>query len=425
VSKKNRPEAASSRPRISTITRLGAAAAMVAAVAACSSSSKSGTTGSSSASPITIGLLTTLSGLGTSNFFGNLQGAQARIDLENAHGGVNGHKINLVSADDQTSFTGATNAMSQLIDVRHAFAILNLSDFTVSAYRLAQRAGIPVVGFPADGPEWGQQPNTNMVSIIGNVPPVGVGGEVNTVTPNVAKLLGATNMAALAIDAEQASIQGAQSFIKASQSIGLKVGYQNFSIPIGSTNVTPVVLGMKNAHVDGFNSGLLNNTNYALLSSARTEGLALKAPILAAGYGQDVLDQPATEQAAQGAIFQVFQRPVDQPNAESRTEQSAFATYEHFTGVPSIGWTSGWISADLLIQGLSKAGSSPTRTSLLNALHNLKGYDAEGLMPVSVDLSLSGFGKAPARQCYWYTQLNGSKFVTINGGKPVCGNNVS
>jgi branched-chain amino acid transport system substrate-binding protein len=410
----------------SKLASVGVAAAMVATVAACSSGSKAGSTGSagSSGSPITVGLLTTLSGLGTSNFFGNLQGAQARIDLQNAQGGVNGHKINLVSADDQTSFTGAGTAMSQLIDVRHSFAIINLSDFTVNAYRLAQKAGIPVVGFPADGPEWGQQPNTNMVSMIGNTPPTGIGGVANTVTPNVAKLLGATNMGALAIDAEQASIQGAQSFIKASNAVGLKVGFQDFSIPIGSTNVAPIVLGMKNAHVDGFNSGLLNNTNYAILSAARQEGLDLKAPILAAGYGQDVLDQPATEQAAQGAIFQVFQRPEDQPNAETRIEQSAFATYEHFSGVPSIGWTSGWISADLLIQGLEKAGSNPTRTSLLNALHNLKGYDAEGLMPLPIDVSLAGFGKAASRSCYWYTQLQGSKFVTINGGKPVCGNNV-
>ncbi len=377
-----------------------------------------------SASPITVGLITSLTGLAAPQFVGALQGAQARIDLQNAQGGVNGHKINLISADDQTSFQGASTAMSELVNLKHVFAIIDLSDFTTSAYRIAQQAGVPVVGFPTDGPEWGQRPNTNMVSIAGNVPPTGVGGIVNTVWPNVAKLLDAKNMAALAIGGEAAAIQGAQSFVRAAKVDGVKVGYTNYSIPIATVDVTSLVLSLKQAAVDGFFGSLLINTNFAILTAARQAGLKLVAPMMETGYGQQLLDQPSAVQAGQGAVFPVYQRPLNEPDAATRREQAAFAKYEHFTGVPELGWTWGWISADLLIQGLKRAGTSPTRTSFLRALHNLRGYDAEGLLPSPIDISLKDFGTAPAKQCYYFERLEGSQFVPLNGGKPVCGRTV-
>jgi branched-chain amino acid transport system substrate-binding protein len=377
-----------------------------------------------SKSPITVGLITTLTGPAAAQFEGNLQGAQARIDLQNAEGGVNGHKITLIPEDDQTSFTQAQTDMQELIELKHVFGVIDLSDFTVTAYKVAQKAGEPVVGFPSDGPEWGQRPNTNMISIEGNVPPTGIGGIVNTLYPNVAKLLKAKNMAALALDGEQASIQGAQSFVKAAASAGIKVGYENYTIPIGTDDVTSVVLAMKQAGVDGFESGLLDNTNDAILTTARQAGLKLIAPILPAGYGQSILDSPATIQADQGAVYTVFQRPVNEPTAATRQEQAAFKKYEHFSGVPGLGWTAGWVSADLFIQGLERAGANPTHASFLRALHNLKGYDADGLLPLPIDLSLAHFGTAPAKECSYFQELKGSTFVSLNGGKPICGVNV-
>jgi ABC-type branched-subunit amino acid transport system substrate-binding protein len=404
------------------IARLGALIAVVATTVVCGSTATSAT--ASSKPLITVGLITTLTGAAAGQFVGNLQGAQARFDLQNAEGGVNGQKISLTVGDDQTSFTEGPIVMGELVQLKHVFGVIDLSDFTVSAYKIAQQAGVPVVGFPSDGPEWGQRPNTNMISIAGNVPPTGIGGIVNTLYPNVAKLLGAKNMAALALDGEQASIAGADSFVKAAAADGVKVGYKNYSIPIGSVDVTSLVLAMKQAGVDGFNSGLLDNTNDAILTTAHDADLKLVAPILPAGYGQSVLDQPAANQAAQGAVYTVFQRPVNEPTAATRREQAAFAKYEHFTGVPGLGWTAGWLSADLFIQGLERAGANPTHASFLRALHNLKGYTADGLLPAPIDLSLAHFGTAPAKECSYFQRLEGSKFVSLNGGKPICGVNV-
>ena len=400
--------------------------ALLAAAAACGSSS-SGTSpakeagSGSAATPITIGVVTSKTGAAAADFYGNVQGAEARIDLQNASGGVNGHRLKVVIGDDTSTDQGGQTAVSELIQQRKVFGMLFLSDFVSSAYRTAQQEGVPVVGWAVDGPEWGVKPDTNMVAVEGDVAPV---PPPNTLTAKVAKMVGAKNMASLAIGGEETSVVGAKAFDTAAASIGLKVGYSNYSVPVGTVNVGPIVLAMKQAHVDGFASEMLDTTDFAIISGARQAGLKLVAPISVTGYGQDLLTQPTALQAAQGAIFGVYQTPVSEHTAATVEEQAAFEKYEHFSGVPSLAWTAGWTSADLFIQGLKRAGSTPTRTSFLRALHDTTGWTAGGLLPTAPDFSLADFGKSAKTQCLYYVKLSGSKFVPLAGGKPVCGTEV-
>jgi branched-chain amino acid transport system substrate-binding protein len=371
---------------------------------------------------ITLGLVTSITGAASSNFTGAVQGAQARIDLQNAEGGVDGRKINLVVGDDQTSFTAAQTAVNSLIQTHNAFGLIFISDLVAIAYRTAQQQGVPVVGFPTDGPEWGMQPNTNMVSTDGDQ---AAKLPANTEFAKVAKLEGATNMAVLAIANEPPSDVAAQQFVQAANAIGLKVGYQNFDLPLGSVNVTAAVLAMKQAGVDGFDSLMLSNTNFAVMEGAKQAGLTLKAPIQAVGYDQALINDPSAVQAGQGGIFSVFQVPVEEKTPATLAEQAAFKKYEHFTGVPNLNWTQGWISADLWINGLKAAGKNPTRGSFLKAVRSIKGYTAEGLLPLPLNLSLKDFGKNPTRACSYFVKLKGTTFVPLNHGKPICGNNVA
>jgi branched-chain amino acid transport system substrate-binding protein len=371
------------------------------------------------ANQITLGLVTSQTGAAAANFTGAVQGAQARFDAQNAAGGVDGRKIKLVVADDQTSFTAAQTAVNDLIQVQNAFGLIFISDLTAGgAYKAAQQAGVPVVGFPTDGPEWGEQPNTNMVSTEGDL---GATPPANTVTPKLAKLVGARNMAVLAIANEPPSDIAGQDFVKAAGAVGLKVGYQNYSIPLGGVDVTATVLAMKQAGVDGFDSLMLDTTNFAVMEAAKQAGLKLVAPIQAVGYDQALLDNPSALQAAQGGIFSVGQVPFEEKTSATKAEQAAFVKYEHFSGVPNLNWTEGWISADLWIHGLQKAGKNPTRSSFLSAVRSIKGYTAEGLLPLSIDLSSKDFGKNPSTSCQYFVKLEGTTFTPLNGGKAICG----
>ncbi len=367
---------------------------------------------------ITVGLVTSLTGPAAANFNGAVQGAQARFDLQNAQGGVNGRKIKLVSADDGSTVPGGQTAVSELIQTRNAFSLIFVSDLVAAGYRVAQQDNVPVVGAPIDGPEWGTKPNTNMVSVQGNQGP---GLSTYTYLPKAAKLAGAKNMASLAIANEAPSVIGAQQYVKAAAAVGLKVGYENYSIPIGSVDVGPVVLAMKQANVDGFQSYMLNTTDFAIMEGAKQSGLALKAPMDFTSYAQDLLDNPSALQAAQGIVVDVAQVPVEEHTKATLAQQAAFKKYENFTGVPNLNWTYGWLSADLTIQGLKHAGKNPTRASFLNALRHTKGWTAGGLLAKAPDLSLAGFGTAPKTACAYFVQLKGSAYVPMNKGKPICG----
>ena len=367
---------------------------------------------------VTVGLVTSLTGPAAANFNGAQQGAAARFALQNSKGGVNGRKLKLAVGDDGSSPLGGRTAVSELIQTKGAFGLLFVSDLVSLGYQVAQQQGVPVVGAAIDGPEWGTKPNTNMVAVSGNQQP---NLPVYNNLAKVAKQAGAKNMASLAIANEQPSIVGAQAFATSAKALGLKVGYENYSIPIGSVDVTSVVLGMKQAHVDGFASYMLDTTNFAIMSAAKQAGLKLVAPIQFVGYDQALLDSPTDVSAAQGAIFSVAQVPFEEKTAATKREQAAFVKYEHFSGVPNLNWTYGWLSADLFIKGLQAAGKNPTRTSLLNALHKTKGWTAGGLLATAPDLSLANFGHSPSKTCGYFVKLSGTKFVPVNKGKPVCG----
>jgi branched-chain amino acid transport system substrate-binding protein len=404
---------------------------VVLAGAACSSSSKSsggasnapaGNTASApgvSANSINVGFISSVVGVAAPNFINYPKGAQARIDQQNAQGGVNGRQIHMTIADDGGSVTQNLTAAQSLVS-QNVFGIIAGTPFLFSSYRYLQQQGIPVVGGGYDGVEWHQQPNTNMFSVLGPNVPSFEQQAMNTGGPSFLKSQGATSLGSLGYGISASSAGSAKGTYEAAKAQGLKAGYLNTSLPFGGVNVTPVVLDMKRAGVDSAWLAMDNNTNFAILSTAKQNGLHLKVPLAATGYGQSVLDDPTAAQTAQGAYFTAWGPPLNtKPEKDLR---AALQKYQGFSGIPGFDWYQGWTNMDLMIKGLEVAGKNPTRQSFINNLRTVTSYDAGGLLPNPVDFSLAAFGKAPPKTCLWYAKLQGSTFVPVpSDGKPVCG----
>ena len=118
-------------------------------------------TAGASPAPITIAYITDLTGEGGSENATSPAGFEARLDLQNAEGGVNGHKLVPLIIDDQTSPTEIVTAVQSAIS-KNAFGIVSQSPLMFLAAKYPQQAGLPVTGTYDDGPEWGEQPYTNM-----------------------------------------------------------------------------------------------------------------------------------------------------------------------------------------------------------------------------------------------------------------------
>ena len=66
-----------------------------------------------------------------------------RFTALNAAGGINGRKINMIVADDQSSATGDLTATQDLVS-KGVFAIINFSPYAFGGYKYLQQHGIPI-----------------------------------------------------------------------------------------------------------------------------------------------------------------------------------------------------------------------------------------------------------------------------------------
>ncbi len=97
------------------------------------------TSASAASSTITIGYINDLTGVASSTFADGPGAAQARIDLQNAEGGVDGHKLKLIVEDDQSSPTENLTASQALVS-KGVFGIVDAgASFSVATNTSSSR----------------------------------------------------------------------------------------------------------------------------------------------------------------------------------------------------------------------------------------------------------------------------------------------
>ena len=250
--------------------------------------------------PYTIALVTSTTGLAAPLFQETPQGFLARIALQNAQGGVNGHKLVPIVINDQTSpsldATGVQLAIS-----RGAIGIVAVSSLFYGGYKFAQQAGVPVTGSSLDGPEWGEQPNTNMfASDTGSIDPK---YPANTAIGAFLKAHGGTIAGTYGIGISPSSIQSAIGTGISFQHAGGKVGVLDTSVPYGSVDFTSAALTAKSKKVNAVYAGMGNNQNFALATAFEQAGVKLKAVVFPTGYEAAVIKTPAWRSLA-GDVLQ-------------------------------------------------------------------------------------------------------------------------
>ena len=372
------------------------------------------------AKTITLGFIYPATGVAASISKNGLMAFQARIDRQNAAGGVHGRTIKVIARDDASSAQNLT-ATQDLVDNQNVFAVVNESPFAFLSYRWLLQHGVPMIGNGADGTYYQQKGNEDILSTAGNSLPF---GDLTYDTPaRVMKMLGAKKVGTIAYGAASSSVATAKAFMSyAVPGVGLDPVYTNTSADFGSLDVGPLVLGVKNSGIDSVYLPMAASTNVAIAQGLLQSGVAMKATILGTGYGQDFLDSPAAKALPTSTVFSVGGKPVEIKDAATKRFQSDLKKYAKFSGVPDYGMYTGYILADFAIAGLAKAGTTPTRQGLIDGAHAIGMYDQAGLACQPVDVSLAGRGKVPPTTCGYVVQLKNGKFVPFpKSGKPVQG----
>jgi branched-chain amino acid transport system substrate-binding protein len=146
----------------------------------------------------------------------------------------------------------------------------------------------------------------------------------------------------------------------------------------------------------------------------------MKSLVLATGYGQDLLDNPIADTLGPSVVLSTGYAPVELKTKATKQFQADLKKYAGLEGVPDYGQQTGYITCDMMIQGLKAAGENPTRRGFIDGLRGLGTYDQAGLACRPVDISLEGYGTAAPTACGWFVQVEDGKFVLFpKNGKPI------
>jgi branched-chain amino acid transport system substrate-binding protein len=383
------------------------------ALTGCSSSGKGGgsSSGAAGGSPIKIGVITELTGVGSSGHTTTEQGVKAYVNYVNASGGINGHKLSYVMEDTQSTPTGALQATEKAWEQDKVFALMVLSSYWGGAEPYALKNNIPAVGNGESGVDWLNPKNTNLFSSNG----VTAETTVYTAIGDYMKAQGVTSCGTVVYSDSDSSQKGGASAMKSCQVAGLKDGF-TAGVKFGTTDVGALALRMKQAGVDGVYMPVVPDTGFALAAALRQVSLTPKAYLLATGYGGDLLASSAAVNAAQGFDFSSTGQPIEANTPATQLEAKNLAT-AGVTGTPTYAEQNAYISMAAIADGLKAAGANPTSASFATALRGIKDFNADGLLsPNTVDFS----SYTPAQQCLWVVKLTGQKFVPVPNS-PFCG----
>jgi branched-chain amino acid transport system substrate-binding protein len=378
------------------------------------------TEASASGSPITLAYVSSLTGAGASQDGGSQSGFIARIDAQNAMGGVNGHKLVPLVIDDQTSPTVIATTLQDALS-KGAFGIVSQSPLFFLADKIPNQQGVPVTGSYDDGPEWGTQPFTNMfASDHGSTDPK---SPVNTLVGSFLKTHGGTVIGTYGYGISPSSAGAARGAAEGFKAAGGKIGVEDTSIPFGGANFTSTALIAKQNGVNAMTPSMDNNSNFALATALKQAGVQLKASLFATGYQPDVINSPVWS-TLQGGYFLSAFRPWSLPNAGTQQMQAAMEKYAHFskTQFATFGQIESWLGADLMIKGLQMAGANPTRAAVIKDLRSIKAYNGNGLLPITINYSTI-FGHDPAN-CAWVVKAGKTGFTPISA-QPFCGHDIA
>jgi branched-chain amino acid transport system substrate-binding protein len=367
---------------------------------------------------IKIGILTDLTGAASSSFADSPGAMEARFKAINAAGGIDGRKITWVVDDTTSTPAGAETAAKDLVENKGVFAIAELSSAFYGAAPYLASAKIPVTGVGLDGPEWCEQPNTNLFSTTGDCTPnssaaYGDGGFF--------KAIGATKISYVESNVSAAISEGDQVYESIKRD-GLQACDKTI-VPIGSVNFTAYALSFK---ADGCNTAecaCVLSSSLAMATALHQAGLNKVKIIFAAGPTNDIYQNAQNEAAAANAYFLGGElSSATYTNAASKAYLAELKKYDpgYTGGLPDLGAADGWPVANLMVEGLQQAGKDPTTESFITGLRKVTDWTDSGLS--SGPIGFDHFGQNPPTQCFSYVQFVNKQYVAFpSDGKSFCG----
>jgi ABC-type branched-subunit amino acid transport system substrate-binding protein len=352
-----------------------------------------------SASTITIGNVSTVTGPVPGLFTSARLGTQAFVAYQNSIGGVCGRKLALSSADDDLQEAQNSTAVQSLAPQVLAF---------VGSFSVADDGGAPAMA-SANVPDIGEALTPARFNLPQNFSPQPQPNGFITgpfqyfaqkFGPNVTQ-----HMAILAEDQGTAQAQGiAQQ--KAMESVGYKFVFSSTSISPTTSDFGAIIASMKAAGVQG----LIFEATAAIYGAMASQMYTAGYTIPFADWGAPAYDPQFVTTGgpgANGAILEQSLAMYEGQDAAAIPEVALFDKwYASVSGgqSPTIYAAYGWLSGMMFVQAIN-AGGAPTRAALFNGLKTITNFNGAGMVA-----PVNPAGKTPPN-CFIIIDVTNGKFV--------------
>lgn len=347
------------------------------------------------------GNVATLSGPVPGLFKGAQVGADAYLAYQNSQGGLDGRKFKLLTGDD--AFDCSTNEaltqsmINQVIAFTGNFSLQDDCGGTV----IGQHPGVPDVSVTLS------ETTTMLPNVFSAAPATGFSEGpflyFKDHYPTAVKHVG-TLVAGVASSEAQFALAKV-----AMERSGWKLVYDQTTNPL-DTDFTSNVIAMEQA---GVQTVFLYNSDEGdiarFLEEAHTQGFH---PTLIIGGPSMYTESFVSDAGGPSIVDGIYlEQPASLYLGEDASSVPAVSTFLHWVHGLYPGFTVdlftlyGWVSAELYVDGLKKAGPDPTQKSLLDALKGITSFDADGIIP-----SANPAGKQ-AQACYLLARVENGKFV--------------
>lgn len=327
------------------------------------------------ATTITVGAVSTQTGLIAGAFHGFVPGMQAYFEMIDAHGGVDGRKIVLpTSLSKNTAGTASsfTSLATTLVEQDHVFAMA-VATYVGSSPGFLAGTTTPTYGFNANG-NWAGAPNL-----------FAYGGSVlfyTSLGPQVSYLMkrtGAKKLGILAYDvAGSAPACTATGKILAKH--GVDVAFENLHASYRSS-YTSTVQRMRSAGVQFVLTCMQDTDNVTLARDMQQYGVHARQLWLTGG-GQALVDQYPS------LMTGVFMTMSSVPFAASTREYPGLGKYLTSMRKYSPAYVDtqvairGWASGALLVAGIRAAGNDLTQRRVIRLTNRMTSFTATTLTAV-------------------------------------------
>ncbi|EFC82217.1 ABC-type branched-chain amino acid transport systems periplasmic component-like protein [Parafrankia sp. EUN1f] len=338
-------------------------------------------------------------------------GVDARLGVANAAGGVHGRKVTYAARDDQSASAVNFTSARELLTTDQVFGMIEASAEASGSSAFLHDSGIPVVGIAMD-PTWASNDNMfSFTNIMAKNSTVSVWGDfVATQGGRRALILKRTASAASNILATK--------FASSLQAAGVGVVGNSEISPL---MLVPAVLGeeIKAIKADTIIFAMDTESAYRIVAAARLAGAEIRVALVPPdGYDPRALHDWGS--AISGTFSYVPITPFEVSAPVYRGFFNAMASYAPQLKPPNQAYAvEGWIAADMYLRGLAIAGTCPTRAGFISGLRSVQAYDAEGLLPTSLNISTSVGEIIP---CLHFVQVapDGTHFTQVTP-TPLCG----